>query len=183
MRDCEGGTLPAARLWKGGGGGQCPRYEMRTIAHISDLHFGRIDPPVLEGLVLDLKDRAPTLLVISGDFTQRAREGQFAEAAAYRKRLPTPQLVVPGNHDVPLYDAIRRFFFPLHRYRRIITEDLSPEFEDQELFVLGISTARSFTQKSGWITTKQLDDVRRRVCRVPPNRFKVLVTHHPFIPP
>src|SRR3954471_16734760 len=99
---------------------------MRTIAHISDLHFGRLDRPVAEGLVADLARHKPDLLVVSGDFTQRARERQFAAAAAYLKRLPTPQLVVPGNHDVPLFDVIRRIFFPLARYRRLISRDLRP---------------------------------------------------------
>ena len=155
---------------------------MRTIAHISDLHFGRIDPAVVEGLVEDLSHRKPSVLVVSGDFTQRARERQYADAAAYLKRLPTPQLVVPGNHDIPLFDVIRRIFFPLHRYRKHITRDLRPVYQDDELIVLGINTARSFTHKSGWISTEQLLDVKLRVCPLPPNVFRVVVTHHPFIP-
>jgi 3',5'-cyclic AMP phosphodiesterase CpdA len=155
---------------------------MRTIAHISDLHFGRIDPPVLEGLVEDLRERTPTLLVVSGDFTQRARPEQYREAAQYLTRLPKPQLVVPGNHDVPLWDVVSRIFSPLIRYQRFITRDLSPCFQDEELFVLGINTARSFTRTSGWITGGQLEDVRRRVCSLPATLFKVVVTHHPFIP-
>jgi 3',5'-cyclic AMP phosphodiesterase CpdA len=156
---------------------------MRTIAHISDLHFGRVDPLVAEGLVADLAERKPDLLVVSGDFTQRAREGQYKRAAAYLKRLPTPQLVVPGNHDIPMFDVIRRFFFPLHRYRRLITKDLRPLYRDDELMVLGINTARSFTHKSGWISEEQLLDVKARVCDIPPDVVKVVVTHHPFIPP
>jgi hypothetical protein len=122
---------------------------MRSISHISDLHFGRLDAPVAEALVEDLRRHPATLLVVSGDFTQRARAGQYAEAAAYLKRLPTPQLVVPGNHDVPMYNVIRRFFFPLNRYFKHITQDLTPVFQDDELFVLGVNTARSFTQKAG----------------------------------
>ena len=156
---------------------------MRTIAHISDIHFGRTDPAVVEGLVKDLEGRHPTLLVVSGDFTQRAREKQYRDAAAFMKRLPTPQLTVPGNHDIPLYDVIRRFFFPLNRYRRHITKDLRPVYSDEELFVLGVNTARSFTHKSGWISAEQLVDVKTRVCRQPPGVFRVVVTHHPFIPP
>ena len=156
---------------------------MRTIAHISDLHFGRIDPPVVAGLVADLAGRRPDVLVVSGDFTQRGRGRQYAQAADYLRRLPTPQVVVPGNHDIPLYDVIRRFFFPLHRYRKYITKDLRPVYSDDELFVLGVNTARSFTHKSGWISEEQLLDVKTRVCRQPPGVFKVVVTHHPFIPP
>ena len=155
---------------------------MRTIAHISDLHFGRIDPPVAEGLVADLRGRTPTLLVVSGDFTQRAKVHQYRQAAQFLKRLPTPQLVVPGNHDVPLWDVTRRFLRPLSRYRRLITRDLMPSFMDEELFVLGVNTARSFTRTSGWIGRQQLDEINRRACTAPASLFKVLVTHHPFIP-
>src|SRR5256885_14849667 len=113
---------------------------MRTIAHISDIHFGRTDPAVVEGLVQDLSERAATLLIVSGDFTQRGRERQYADASAFLRRLPSPQLVVPGNHDIPLFDIIRRFFFPLRRYRRYISTDLRPVYQDEELFVLGINT-------------------------------------------
>jgi 3',5'-cyclic AMP phosphodiesterase CpdA len=155
---------------------------MRTIAHISDLHFGRIDPPVAEGLVEDLKVRTPTLLVVSGDFTQRAKSWQYRQAADYLRRLPTPQLVVPGNHDVPLWDVSRRVFSPLGRYRRHISRDLMPTYQDEELFVLGVNTARSFTRTSGWISRRQLEQVREKTCAVPNHLFKVLVTHHPFIP-
>ena len=156
---------------------------MRTIAHISDLHFGKVDPLVAEGLVADLAAHKPDLLVVSGDFTQRARRGQYEQAAVFLKRLPTPQLVVPGNHDIPMYDVARRFLAPLSMYRRHITTDLRPTYQDAELFVLGINTARSFTHKSGWISDDQLSDIKRHVCPLPPTVFKVVVTHHPFIPP
>ena len=156
---------------------------MRTIAHISDIHFGRTDPAVVEGIVEDLHGRKPSLLVVSGDFTQRARDRQYRHAAAFLERLPRPQIVVPGNHDIPLFDVIRRFFFPLHRYRKYITKDLRPVYADEELFVLGVNTARSFTHKSGWISQEQLVDIKTRVCRQPPGVFRVVVTHHPFIPP
>jgi 3',5'-cyclic AMP phosphodiesterase CpdA len=155
---------------------------MRTIAHISDLHFGRLDPPVAEGLVADLKDRHPTVLVVSGDFSQRARSGQFKQAAAFLKRLPGPQIVVPGNHDIPAWDFASRVLFPTRRYQRYIARDLAPSYEDEELFVLGVNTARSFTRISGWISHAQLRLIHDKVCRAKPNLFKVLVTHHPFIP-
>lgn len=155
---------------------------MRTIAHISDLHFGRVDGPVAQGLIADLKQRQPTLLVASGDFTQRAREHQFAAAAEFLRQLPGPQLVVPGNHDVPLWDVARRFLSPFGRYRRHIAAELVQTYADEELFVLGVSTARSFTRISGWISRSQLREIHDRMCAVSPGVFKVLVTHHPFIP-
>lgn len=155
---------------------------MKTIAHISDLHFGRVDSAIAQGLVDDLGVRSPTVLVASGDFTQRATARQFAEARGYLQRLPSPQIVVPGNHDIPLWNAFDRFLRPLARYRRFITDDLQPSFEDDGLFVLGLRSARSFTRTSGWLSGAQLSAAETRLCAVPEGRFKVLVTHHPFIP-
>ena len=162
---------------------------MRTIAQISDLHFGKLDRPVAEALVGELHEQNPSLLVISGDLTQRARARQFGDAAAYRARLPQPQLVVPGNHDIPLYDVIRRFFFPLQRYTRYITNDLRPVYLDEKLLVIGINSARSWTWsidgfwKDGRISEEQLLDIQLHAKDVPAEVFKVVVTHHPFIPP
>jgi 3',5'-cyclic AMP phosphodiesterase CpdA len=162
---------------------------MRTIAHISDMHFGRTDPAVVEGLIADVTARAPSLVVASGDFTQRARAWQYRAAAQFMSRLPSPQLCVPGNHDIPLYDVTRRFFFPLQFYRRHITADLRPVYQDEEMIVVGLNTARSFTftldgfWKDGRISPEQLLDIRERMKQAPASLFKIVVTHHPFIPP
>lgn len=153
---------------------------MRTIAHISDLHFGRVDPTIAEALLRQLHEGKPTLTVVSGDFTQRARRRQYRAAAEYLHRLPEPRLVVPGNHDVPLYDVLRRFISPLGRYRRYITDDLQPVWRDDQLLVVGLRTARSFTHKGGWITPDQLALARRQLEVEGP--LKVVVTHHPFVP-
>jgi 3',5'-cyclic AMP phosphodiesterase CpdA len=156
---------------------------MRTIAHISDIHFGKVDASVAEGLVADLAARKPDLVVVSGDLTQRARAGQFKEAAEYLRRLPRPQLVIPGNHDIPMYDVARRIFAPLANYRRYITADLTPAYQDDELAVVGLNSARSFTHKSGWLSAAQLDEARSKFAAARRGAFRVVVTHHPFIPP
>jgi 3',5'-cyclic AMP phosphodiesterase CpdA len=155
---------------------------MRTIAHISDLHFGREDARVAEALLEDLEERFPSLVTVSGDLTQRARIVEFQAARAFLDRLPAPSLVVPGNHDVPLYDVVRRFARPLHRYRAFITPDLSPVYRDDEITVLGINTARSLTFKDGRISEGQVAHLRRQL-GPPEGIFKVVVTHHQFIPP
>jgi 3',5'-cyclic AMP phosphodiesterase CpdA len=162
---------------------------MRTIAHISDLHFGTVDPAVEAGLLADLLERKPNVVVASGDFTQRARVGQFQEAAAFLKKLPFPQITVPGNHDIPLWNVIRRFFFPLTRYRRTINQDLRPSYRDDEIIIIGMNTARPFSWswdgfwKDGRSSEEQLVDLKLSLCDVPDSVFKVVVTHHPFIPP
>jgi len=153
---------------------------MRTIAHISDLHFGRVDPALLEPLAQALADCAPDLLVVSGDLTQRARSAQFRAAAAYLRTLPVPQLVVPGNHDIPLYDVLRRFLSPLGRFRRYIGEVEFPYYRDDEIAVIGINTARSLAFKGGRINREQVAEVARRFRGLPEAVTRIVVSHHPF---
>lgn len=155
---------------------------MRTIAHISDVHFGRIDNRIVEALLTELHADPPSVMVVSGDLTQRARVEQYLPAAEFLKRLPGPIIVVPGNHDVPLWNVFRRIFLPLQRYRHYITADLYPEYRDDDIMVLGVNSARSFTRLSGWLSRDQLATIRQRFSQAPPEATRILVTHHPFIP-
>ncbi len=156
---------------------------MRTLAHISDTHFGRVIPEVAEGLLADLEALNPDLVVISGDLTQRARNRQYRDARRFLARIPFHKVVVPGNHDVPLYDVGRRFLRPLKRFQRYITADLAPFYADDEIAVLGINTARSLTWKNGRISIGQVEIIRERFRGLPDSVRKILVTHHPFLPP
>jgi predicted phosphodiesterase len=152
---------------------------VRTLAHLSDLHFGRVDRALLEPLRRRLKALSPDLVLISGDLTQRARPEQFREARAFLDSLPQPQLVVPGNHDVPLYNVLARFLAPLARYRGIISRDPEPGFVDGEIAVLGINTTRSFVFKGGRVSAAQFERVREALERVGAGRTRILVSHHP----
>ena len=156
---------------------------MRTLVHLSDLHFGRVDAALLEPLRRRVRSIDPDLVVVSGDLTQRARVRQFREARAYLDTLPLPQLVVPGNHDVPLYDVVRRFVSPLGSYRHIVADDLQPAFMDEEVAVVGVNTARSLTFKGGRINSRQAESVRSVVCGVGEDVVKIVVSHHPFDAP
>jgi len=153
---------------------------MRRIAHISDLHFGRTDPHIVAALLREMRELMPDVVVVSGDLTQRARSWQFQEARHFLDALNRPTIVVPGNHDVPLENVFDRFFRPLEKYRRYITEDLSPKFQDEEIAIVGINTARSFTRTSGRINDRQIENARQFFCSVDPNILKIVVTHHPF---
>jgi 3',5'-cyclic AMP phosphodiesterase CpdA len=156
---------------------------VRAIAHLSDLHFGREDRLLVEALVADLEETRPDLVVISGDLTQRARRAQFSAARAFLARVPAPTLILPGNHDIPLYDVLRRALRPLGRYRSYVTDDLAPLWSDDELAVLGVNTARPQVWKEGRISREQLAAIVDRFAALPSKLFRVLVTHHPFVPP
>ena len=153
------------------------------IAHLSDLHFGANDPKIAAAAAAWLEEQQPDLVVISGDFTQRAHADQFRAASAWLNRLRAAGhriLAVPGNHDIPLYDVVRRFAAPLRRYRTWISSDLSPWFENEQVAVLGINTARSLTIRNGRINHRQMRLIEERFGAVSPEKTRILVTHHPL---
>src|SRR5687767_5806486 len=153
---------------------------MRTLAHLSDLHFGRVDYTVRDTVIETVRSLKPDVVVVSGDLTQRARSHQFQEARQFLDALPQPQIVVPGNHDVPLYNFFARFGRPLDKYRRYITEDMEPFYVDDEVAIIGVNTARSWTTKYGRINERQIAGVREKLCAHQDNVTKIVVTHHPF---
>lgn len=152
---------------------------MKKIVHISDLHFGRENRQVVASLLEDIIHYQPDVVVVSGDLTQRARKSQFIKAAQFLERIPFPKVIVPGNHDVPLYDVTRRFLAPFNRYIRYINDDFFPIYNDDEFAVIGINTAYSFTWKSGRVTESQLQTVKEKF-QNEGNKLKMLAIHHPF---
>ncbi|MFN2453737.1 MAG: metallophosphoesterase [Pyrinomonadaceae bacterium] len=153
---------------------------MRTLVHLSDIHFGRVDYALVEPLIRLVTQLKPDVVVVSGDLTQRARTEQFKEARRFLDALPQPQIVVPGNHDVPLHNVFTRFLQPLDKYRRYITNDLEPFYADDEIAIAGINTARSLTIKGGRINEHQVATMRARLCSLNDEITKIIVTHHPF---
>jgi 3',5'-cyclic AMP phosphodiesterase CpdA len=153
---------------------------MRIVVHLSDIHFGRVDLTTIGPLTEAIFRVSPHLLAVSGDLTQRARRREFAAARAFLDGLTFPQLVVPGNHDVPLYNIFTRFVTPLARYRRAITDNLSPVYRDDEMIAVGVNTARSWTWGEGRINEGQVDQLAAHLASVPRDIIRIVVTHHPF---
>ena len=156
---------------------------MRTILHLSDLHFGRTDPDLIEPLLQAARGANPDLVVVSGDLTQRARRGQFLEARLFLDRLPGPQLVVPGNHDIPLDRVLTRLLAPLRDYRRWIETELEPAYVDDELAVYGLSSAHGLTVQGGRIDSASISRACRWLRAAPPRAARVVVMHHPPVLP
>ncbi|MCE9604600.1 MAG: metallophosphoesterase [Planctomycetia bacterium] len=152
----------------------------RKLIHISDIHFGRVDQATVEPLIRAAHEVRPDVIVVSGDLTQRAHASEFREARRFLDALPKPQLIVPGNHDVPFYNIAARFLTPLANYRKYIDTELEARYEDSELIIQGINTARSLTWKNGRINERQIDLMRRSFCGAPSTTTKILVTHHPL---
>ncbi|MEO6582444.1 MAG: metallophosphoesterase [Sphingomicrobium sp.] len=156
---------------------------MARLIHLSDLHFGAHDPQLVEAVERRVDEEKPDLVVVSGDFTQRAKTDQFKQACAFLDRLREAGhqvLGVPGNHDVPLYDVLRRFLSPLTRYKRFIDDELCPFIQLPGAAILGINTARSLTFKNGHVSHEQMQFIRDTFARTDPNQPRILVTHHPL---
>ncbi|ROU03173.1 metallophosphoesterase family protein [Histidinibacterium lentulum] len=152
---------------------------MSRILHLSDLHFGRDDPELAEPLLETVHSLAPELVVISGDFTQRARVAQFARARAFVDRIPRPVLAVPGNHDTPLDNVPVRALNPWGRYRTAFGEDLEPTWSDQAVAVAGLNTVNRFSWQRGRLSQRRV----ARACRALENageRVRIAVMHHPL---
>ncbi len=153
---------------------------MRTIIHLSDLHFGRTRPDLLEPLIETVNGAAPSLVVVSGDLTQRARVRQFQEARAFLDRIEAPCLVVPGNHDTPLDNIALRLFGPWRRYRRWIGEDPEPGFKDDELSVVGVNTVNPLDWQRGRIDRHEVARICSALGGHGAGRTRIVVVHHPF---
>lgn len=159
---------------------------MLTLLHISDLHFGPpYHPPVGESLLAFAEELRPDVIVASGDFTQRAREEQFAAAREYLDRLPdVPLIVTPGNHDVPLYRVAERLFSPFSLYRKYIHPELDTVTEVPGAVIVALnSTAPRRAITNGRVSRWQLDLAREAFAGRPPETLRIVVAHHHFAPP
>lgn len=157
------------------------------ICHLSDLHFGRHDPHVAEALAADVAAAKPDLVVISGDFTQVGSEEEFQLARAFLDQLKLPVFAVPGNHDVPARNLVRRFLDPYGRYRRYIANELEPMFQRDGVVIAGIRTSRRARAELNWahgsISRTQLRHLEQRLDGTDPDAFRIVVAHHPLMQP
>ncbi|MGV3491063.1 MAG: metallophosphoesterase family protein [Devosia sp.] len=157
------------------------------IAHVSDLHFGHHEPAVAVSLAAELTAQKPDLLVVSGDFTQVGSEDEFEEARRWVDELGLPFLAVPGNHDVPAMNLIRRFASPYGLYKRHISVDTEPFLEVGGIAFAGINTARRMRMELNWshgsIRRRQLRELEGRFAAASPDAVRVVIAHHPLLQP
>ena len=154
---------------------------MPTIVHLSDIHFGRVDSRLVAPLVRAIHAIAPNLVAMSGDLTQRATRSQFQQARAFLDQLPFPLIVVPGNHDVPLYNIAARFLNPYGGFRRHIDGDLEPAYQSGDMIAVGLNSARSLPfHGGGRLNHAQVARASARLLSAGPDAVKIVVTHHPF---
>ncbi|NMG41212.1 metallophosphoesterase [Chelativorans sp. ZYF759] len=157
------------------------------IAHLSDLHFGKHDEELAEGLAAELSGQKPDLVVISGDFTQRGTAAEFEAARAFLDSLDIPFFAVPGNHDIPLANVMKRFVSPYGLYKRYISRDIEPFLELGGVALAGLRTSRRARLGLNWadgtISRDQLKDLEKRFAKASPDAIRIVVAHHPLMHP
>ncbi len=156
---------------------------MRLI-HISDLHFGAVDPGLPDNLRTAIVAAEADLLVVSGDLTQRGLKREFRQAREFLDSLPLPRLVVPGNHDVQgSWKFWERFLTPFRTYRNFTHADTEPVWSKPGLIVAGANSARpvgwNFDWSRGRLSRRQMARMAGLFGMADAGDLRVLVVHHP----
>lgn len=154
----------------------------KTIIHISDLHFGTENLTFVQTLLKEINQYKPDLVIVSGDFTQRARKKQFKAASEFLNKIPYAKIVIPGNHDVAFFNLFYRIFNPLRRFKKHIHPDLYPCFKNSEIAVLGVDSTASHKWKSGHLSKTQIEIIKNKLSSIDNKLFKILAMHHNILP-
>lgn len=152
---------------------------MTCLLHISDPHFGTEQPHVVQALLGLVEQLKPQAVLIGGDVTQRARNGQFKRAASFAKQLDCPIVCVPGNHDIPLFNIFARMFSPYGNYKRWFGSDLEPTYESEEFLVIGVNSTRPARHKDGEVSARQIARVRNQLLAARAGQIRLVMAHHP----
>lgn len=157
---------------------------MITLAHISDLHFGRENPQLVKGLLDNLEVIDPQLVVVSGDLTQRARRREFLAARAFLDSLQWPFIVIAGNHDISAHNLVERFLHPWRKWHLYIGSALEPVVKGEDHITIGVNTARrsgySLDWSRGRINHRQIQAVAEHFADENEEKLRIIVVHHPF---
>lgn len=151
---------------------------MPTLIHLSDLHFGPAYLSHLGQLVLkEIDTLNPDAVVISGDFTMRARDGEYQAAREYLGKISRPTLTIPGNHDQPVFSPVERLISPFARYQKYIHADTESTLAAGGLFIAGLNDNRRILPGGFW-SNKQRAWLTAQLGGAPRGAVKVVVTHH-----
>lgn len=166
-----------------------------TVFHVSDLHFGRPAVPAqIEAIEALIAERKFDVVAMSGDFTQRARSGEFQRAHAFVRdaRKVSAVVFVPGNHDVmwwkkPLrprpHDAIYA------NWREYLAPETEPVLRIPGATFVGLNTSQGITPRTltwnmrdlsviGDLRPEQVRRAAEEFAKSPAGDAKVIVMHH-----
>lgn len=150
------------------------------ILHVSDLHFGARDDPILErGLAALIERVQPELVIASGDLTNRGRRSEHERAAAFLNRLGPPVLAIPGNHDIP-YTFPARFTGTWGEFERQ-WQTTEPEYIGSGAHVVGLNSVRPWRHQSGGVSDAQLERAAAKLHQASDDKLCVVALHHQMV--
>ncbi|SDW04597.1 metallophosphoesterase family protein [Nitrosomonas communis] len=149
------------------------------IAHLSDPHFGTTRLDVVDGLLNILKKIEPTLILLTGDITQRARANQFKAAKDFIDQLePATVIAVPGNHDISLGNIYARIFHPYKGYKNIFKQKLEQHIVLEDLCITCLNSTSRWRHIQGDFQNSYLEKQFQEnysYCKV-----RIVAFHHPM---
>ncbi|MBF7687035.1 metallophosphoesterase family protein [Acinetobacter rathckeae] len=153
------------------------------LLHLSDLHFGTEKKSCLDAIRLFCKQSSELeAVVVSGDLTQRAKFAEFLACKQFLKSLHLPYLVVPGNHDIPLYHVWKRVFYPFTFYEGFFGP-AEQVLETKNFYLMGLNSIRRRHHTKGDISFAQIEQMNHKLKKAPANKLKLVVVHQPFYTP
>ncbi|MEN3971746.1 metallophosphoesterase [Sphingomicrobium sp. XHP0235] len=159
---------------------------MHRILHLSDVHFGIHEEHLVAACEQYIADTHADYLIVAGDLTQWNDPEEYRLARLWLEKIEERGhnlIVVPGNHDVPSFDLVKRFTRPVADYVKHMGEygeDLNPWIEDEGIAILGLNTARGLVIKNGKISNSQIELMREKFGAASPNALRILTCHHPL---
>ena len=153
------------------------------LFHLSDIHFGLEDNKALDWVQQEIAERRPQAVAITGDLTMRARHREFAAACHWIQSLDVPVTVEIGNHDMPYFNLVERFFAPYRRFRAI--EGLVERAIDLPgLAIVPLKTAvraqPRWNWSKGWVSRSALRKCLAAIDALPPGTRALVAVHHPL---
>ncbi len=156
---------------------------MTRLIHLTDLHFGLHHSGLVAPLQHAVAANRPDVVVVSGDLTQRALSGQFEAAMRFLRGLGTPSMIIPGNHDLPVYNPFTRLFAPFAPYRAGAATDLAPALRIGPLRLFGANTAAPLKWRGGRVRQAEIDRICEALAGGGERTTNILVCHHPLVEP
>lgn len=160
---------------------------MRSLLHISDLHFGAEDALALRAVERIAAAQRIDALIVSGDLTQRGRPQEFAAAAAWLGRFEAPVVITPGNHDTSFLNLYNRAVRPFARYARHTAGIAADRLLLPDLCIAAVNTARGMQWRGNWalgaVNARQLEVLADVFAAAAPGAVRAVVCHHPLIGP
>lgn len=157
---------------------------MTRLFHVSDLHFGKADMAAIDWFDATVRAEMPAAVICTGDITMRARKREFEQASRFLEALPVPVTLEPGNHDLPYFNLIDRFFRPYRSYGRVERLVERP-LDLKGVTIVPLKTTARFQWRHNWswgvVSKSGLVAALDMLRRADPGHLRIVACHHPLV--